>query len=431
MHLDSEPFHFRPYGLSSREAGPTGPEQTSNQTVALRFQIGLELAGPARKPFYIPIKRIYSREGSLILHIKFVRIRPLSNNRIIFTSLLFFMIYMVRRSGALGCMSVVTVAILIMISCSVAASDLPAGRSDAAVSTSDEFYALSTQSNSNSPDAFLASFSDGTFDIDYIRQSSPILIPSDLNELANGIYVPGPLNWSMSFSILSVFEFQNNGSASFGPEDSVISSVDISNERFTLSQPVCENTPGWGVRTTYTAISEDGLVTLIFVTNSNYVFYTLDGDIDPTEIHMSLRISRYNFSDESNAIGVRILIRSQSSAGMSYQESNDGISLNMTTAQPFAGGSIQWRNSMCVDGSTIELGAAGSWDDGTLTLSYPRANTLIQDVVFKVRSNMTFYADSDNLSPDPMLYLSGLGAASGIVVMSIAFVKRDRRSRNH
>ena len=86
---------------------------------------------------------------------------------------------------------------------------------------------------------------------------------------------------------------------------------------------------------------------------------------------------------------------------------------------------------MCVDGSTIELGAAGSWDDGTLTLSYPRANTLIQDVVFKVRSNMTFYADSDNLSPDPMLYLSGLGAASGIVVMSIAFVKRDRRSRNH
>jgi hypothetical protein len=329
-------------------------------------------------------------------------------------------------------MSVVAVAVLVVVSCSVTASDLPADRTGGGFWTPDQFSAVSIQSSSANPDAFLASFSDGTFNIDYIQQSSPSLRSIDLAELADGIYVPGPLNWRMSFSILEVFEFKNNGSDSFGPEDSVISSVDISNKRFTLPQPVVENTPGWGVKTTNTAISEDGLVTLVFVMNWDYVFYTLGDDIDPTEIHMSLRISRYNFSDESNAIGVRVSVRSQSSTGMSYQESNEGMLLNITTVQPFAGGSILWENGMYFDGSTtVGLGAAGSWDDGNLTLSYPKANTLIQDVVFKVRSNMTFYADSDDLSPDPVLYLSGLGAASGIVVMSIAFVKRDRRSRNH
>jgi hypothetical protein len=341
------------------------------------------------------------------------------------------MMEMAVGGASFACVPVVTIAVLVVLSCSVTAGDLPAGRTVYGFGTTDQFAALSVQSRSADPDAFLASFSEGEFSLDYIRQGSQSIVPDDLHELTEGIYVPGALNWSMGFSVLEVFEFRNSGSESFGPEDYVISSEDISNKKYTLSQPVTENTPGWGVRTTHTAISEDGLVTLVFVVNSDYAFFTLGEDIDPTEIHMSLRVSRYNLSDDGNAIGVAISVNSQSSAGMLYQESNEGTHLNITTDQPFSGGSVSWLNWVCIDGATVGLGAAASWSDGCLTLSYPRANTLIQDFVFKVRSNMTYYADSDDLSPDPVLYVSGLGAASILVIVSIGFAKRGRRLRNH
>ena len=209
------------------------------------------------------------------------------------------------------CVPVVTIAVLVVFSCSVSAGDLPAGRTVYGFGTIDRFAALSVQPRSADPDAFLASFSEGKFSIDYVRQDSQSIVPNDLHELTEGIYMPGPLNWSMVFSVLEVFEFRNNGSESFGPEDYVISSEDISKKKYTLSAPASENTPTWGVKTTYTATSEDGLITLIFVVNSDYAFFTLGEDIDPTEIHMSLRVSRYNLSDESNAIGVAISANSQ------------------------------------------------------------------------------------------------------------------------
>jgi len=328
-------------------------------------------------------------------------------------------------------MSIFAIAILVAFSASASASDLPAGRSVCGIWTPNQALELSVQSDSANPDAFLVSFSDGTFGIEYVRQDTPIQVPSDLNELASGIYEAGPLNWTLSLSILEIFEFKNNGSETFGPEDTVISSVDISEKGFSLTRPVAENTPNWGVKTTNTAISEDGLVTIVFITNTDYVFYTLDGDIDPTEIHMSLRISRYNFSQESDSLGLKISVKSQSSTGMIYQESSEGGSFNITTAQPFAGASISLKNSLYFDGTTaLGFVTARDWNGENLTISYPMANTLIQDIVFKVRSNMTYHTDPDSLAPDPVVYLSGLGAASGIIVASVALVKRGRYS-NH
>jgi len=330
-------------------------------------------------------------------------------------------------------MAIVTVAILVVLSGSAAANDYPLGRDGAGVAGLDQFSELSIQSGSKNPDAFLVSFSNWTFQIDYVKSGFKASKPFDMNEISKGIYLAGPMNWSMSFSILEVFEFKNNGSPSFGPEDTVISSVDIARENYTMLLPILtENTPNWGVRRAYTAISQDGLITLVFVTNTDYVFYDLGGDIDPTEIHLNVRISRYDFSEESNATGLKILVRSQSSAGISYQESNHGALLNITTSQPFAGGTIAWQSPGYVHGdSGGPPGFGSSWDNGNLTLSYPRANTLMQDIVFKVRSNLTYYTSPDSLSPNPVVYAAGLGAAAATIAVAVVLVKRGRQSRNH
>lgn len=327
---------------------------------------------------------------------------------------------------------IIVVAVLVVLSGSVAANDYPSGRYGSGVGSLDQFSEVSIQSDSKNPDAFLVSFSNWTFQIDYVKSGFEPSSPFDMNEIAKGIYVAGPMNWRMSFSILEVFEFKDNGSPSFGPEDTVISSVDIARENYTMLPPLTENTPNWGVRRTYTAISQDGLITLVFVTNSDYVYYDLGGDIDPTEIRLNVRISRYNFSEESNATGLRILVRSQSSAGMSYQESNHGALLNITTSQSFAGGTITWQSPGYVEGgSSGPPGFGSSWDNGNLTLSYPRANTLMQDIIFKVRSNLTYYTNPDSLSPDPVVYVAGLGAAAATIAVAVVVVKRGRQSRNH
>jgi hypothetical protein len=328
--------------------------------------------------------------------------------------------------------AVIMVAVLVVLSGSAAATGLVSGRNGFGTSSPDDFSQLSIQSDSKNPDAFLVSFFNWTFKIDYVKSGFEPSNPFDMNEIAKGIYVASPMNWRMSFSILEVFEFKNNGSPSFGPEDTVISSVDIARENYTMLPTSYENTPNWGVRQTYTAISQDGLVTLVFVTNSEYVFYDLGGDIDPTEIHLNVRISRYNFSEESNATGLKILVKSQSSAGISYQESNHGALLNITTSQPFAGGAIAWQSPGLVHGdSNGPPGFGSSWEDGNLTLSYPRANTLMQDIVFKVRSNLTYYTNPDSLSPNPVVYAAGLGAAAATITVAVVLVNRGRQSRNH
>jgi len=292
------------------------------------------------------------------------------------------------------------------------------------------FSELSFQSDTKNPDAYLASFSDWRFQIDYVKSG---IEPSSvyISDISKGIYTAGPMNWRMNFSILEVFEFKNNGSASFGPEDKVISSLDIADENYTVFSSYA-NTLNWGVRHTYTAISEDGLITLVFVTNTDYIFNDLGGDTDPTEIHLNVRISRYNLSDESDSIGLRIMVRSQSIGGVSYEESDKGASLNITTSEPYAGGSIAWENWVYVDGTpSPPWGAASSWDDGNLTLSYPRGNTIMQDIVFKVRSNLTFYSDPDTLNPSPTVYIVGLGTAASAIASTVVFVRHDRASRNH
>jgi len=337
---------------------------------------------------------------------------------------------MATNSVSFVFVAVVMVAVLFVLSGSAAATGIPYGRNQLGTSSLDDFSQLSIKSDSKNPDAFLVSFSDWKFQIDYVKSGFEPSSPFDMNEIAKGIYVAGPMNWRMSFSILEVFEFKNNGSPSFGPEDTVISSVDIAGENYTISSSYA-NTPNWGVKDTYTAISQDGLITLVFVTNSNYVFYDLGGDIDPTEIYLNVRISRYDFSEGSNATGLKILVKSQSSAGISYQESNHGALLNITTSQPFSGGTIAWQSPGYLHGdSGGPPGFGSSWDNANLTLSYPRANTLMQDIVFKVRSNMTYYTSPDSLNPDPVVYAAGLGAAAATITVAVVLVKR-RQSRNN
>lgn len=326
------------------------------------------------------------------------------------------------------CMAIATTFMLLAVSSSASANGLPSGRTGYGTASASGFSELSTQADSKNPDSFLVSFSDWTFQIEYVKSGYVIPDPVDMNEISKGIYSPGAMNWRMKFSILEVFEFNNTGDESFGPEDTVISSVDLSEENYTVFSSV-ENTPNWGVRNTFTAISQDGLMTLVFVIVSDYVFYDLGGDLDPTEINLNVRISRYAFSDESNALGLRIMIESQSSGGMSFQESNVAASLNASTSQPFAGGEVSVNKFVNADG--VEwLPSWTTWDEGNITCSYQRANTVMQNFVFKVRSNMTYHSPPDSLEPNASIYLIGLVAAAASITSAVMYVKRGRHQEN-
>ncbi len=321
-----------------------------------------------------------------------------------------------------------TMTLLLTASVSADSSRIPAGRTTDSTATTDGFATLSTPTSSLEHDAYLMSFSNGKFDIQYVSSGYSPPNPIDMTEVSRGIYTAGPMNWAMEFSITEVFEFKNNGSASFGPEDTVISRMNLANQTYFVSTSI-ENTPDWGVRNTFTALSQNGLVTLVFVTNSDFVFYDLGGDIDPREIHLNVRISRYNLSEASDAIGMKIMVKSQSSSGVAYEESQSGAALNITTSEAFAGGTISWHNFALIDG--VGGPQMGSWDGSNITLSYPRCNTTSQDLSFFVRSNLTYYDNPDILQPNPVLYLVGLGIAVAIVSVAIVFVKHGRGSRNH
>lgn len=323
------------------------------------------------------------------------------------------------------CLAVAVAAILIAVPGQASANDIPKGRSIWGVGGPEMFSELSFQTDTKNPDLYLASFSDWRFQIDYVKSG---IEPSSvyISDIATGIYTPGTMNWRMNLSVLEVFEFKNNGSASFGPEDTLISNVDIAGQNYSMFSSYA-NTLNWGVRETYTAVSEDGLVTLVFVTNTDYIFNDLGGDTDPTEIHLNVRISRYNFSNESDSIGLRVKVGSQSTMGIVFVESEKKDALNITTSEPFAGGLISWEKWAYVDGvASPPWGVSSSWEDGDLTLAYPKGNTIMHDIVFKVRSNMTYYTDPDSLNPNPTVYIVGLGMAATAVAVTVVLFRRGR-----
>jgi len=290
-----------------------------------------------------------------------------------------------------------------------------------------QFVELWGSSPPKANDSYLVSFSEGKFGIIYVKPGVSATGGSGLQDLKNRLYSGGPFNWKLELSFVELFVFQNNGDASFGPEDTVISHQNIANDTYELISKSM-NTANWGVMNTYTAISQDGLLSVEFVTASTFVLYDIGGEIDPRDIHMNVRISRYGLSAGGDSIGLRMLVRSQSSTGIHYEDGEFESTLNITTSSPYAGGLVDFSNLAYIDGVTRWAGQ--SWDGTNLTLSYPMANTTLQDFVFKVRSNITYY-ESTGVEPNPVLYAVGLGLATAAVATAVVLVTHRRRSRNH
>jgi len=329
--------------------------------------------------------------------------------------------------SSLGCAALAVCALLLSSSMQTSGDQIPADRMISGEAGQGQFVELSASSTPKENDSYLVSFSEGTFEIIYVKPGVTATGRGGLQDLRNHMYSSGPFNWKLEFSFVELFEFKNNGDPSFGPEDTVISHQDMANDTYALLSKYM-NTANWGAMNTYTAISQDGLLSLEFVTTSDFVLYDIGGEIDPRDIHMGVRISRYDFSAGGDSIGLRMLVRSESSTGIHFQTGGSESTLNITTSSPYAGGLVDFSNLAYIDG--IARWAGQSWDGANLTLSYPMANTTLQDFVFKVRSNITYY-ESTGIEPNPVLYAVGLGLATAAVATAVVLATRRRRSRNH
>jgi hypothetical protein len=330
--------------------------------------------------------------------------------------------------SSLGWAALAACALLLASSMQTSGDQIPADRTMSGEGDQGHFAELWASSTPKQNDSYLVSFSEGAFEIIYVKPGVTATSPPGLLDLRNQMYSSGPFNWKLEFSFVELFQFKNNGDPSFGPEDTVISHQDLANEIYALLPPKHMNTANWGVMNTHTAISQDGLLSLEFVTTNDFVPYDIGGEIDPRDIHMSVRISGYDLSAGSDSIGLRMLVRSQSSTGIHFQNEGSESTLNITTSSPYAGGLVDLSNLAYIDGITRWAGQ--SWDGTNLTLSYPMANTTLQEFVFKVRSNITYY-ESAGIEPNPVLYAVGLGLATAAVATAIVLATRRRRSRNH
>jgi len=329
--------------------------------------------------------------------------------------------------SSLGCAAIAVCALLLVSSMQTGGDPIPSDRMISGEAGQGQFVELWGSSTPKQNDSYLVSFSEGTFKIIYVKPGVTATGRSGLQDIGNQMYSSGPFNWKLEFSFVELFVFQNNGDPSFGPEDTVISHHDMANDTYELLSKSM-NTANWGLMRTYTAISQDGLLSLEFVTTSDFVLYDIGGEIDPRDIHMSVRISRYGLSAGADSIGLRMLVRSQSSTGIHYENGGSESTLNITTSSPYAGGLVDFSNLAYIDGVTRWAGQ--SWDGANLTLSYPMANTTLQNFVFKVRSNITYY-ESTGVEPNPVLYAVGLGLATASLATAVVLATRGRRSRNH
>ncbi len=304
-------------------------------------------------------------------------------------------------------LSAVLVFAMIVAASSAAAEDVELDREVSVSEESDSFHAVSDSQGFKVNDRFDLIFDEGTLSLWYTENTSA----SD------------PPSWELEMSFERLFTFADDGNGRFDSGETVVNSLDMSDTSYSLAYSTAP-LPDGGHKTTITAASEEGILTLVFVITTSP---TVVGEvaISPSDVKLDIRISGLELSGEADHFGLGMSVDADTESTVDLEGIDGSEQLNLT--QSSLGGFFRWADNASVDG--VEQSVGATWFDETLTLSYPVGQLIVHDPVIGIRSMAPSSGSLVALKSigEPLLYGVGLALATAAVLGAVAI----RTRKNH
>jgi len=304
-------------------------------------------------------------------------------------------------------LSIMVFLTLLGATASVVADEIELDRQVSVSEGSDSFHAVSDSHGFSVNDRFDLIFDEGTLSLWYTEDVS----------------ASNPLSWKLEISFAELFSFADDGNGRFDSGDTVVSSLDLSDASYSLTYSTV-SIPEGGNKTTVTAVSEDGVLTLVFVITTSA---TLVGEvpISPSDVKLDIRISGFDLAGEADHIGLSMSIDADMESTIDFVGIDGSSQLNLT--QSDLGGFFRWADDASVDGVHGPVGA--TWIDEELTFSYLAGELIVHDPVIGVRSIAPSSGLIVDVTPigDPLLYGVGFALAAAAILGAVAV----RNRKNH
>lgn len=304
-------------------------------------------------------------------------------------------------------LSIVMFLTLVGAAGSVIADEMELDRHVSVSEESDSFHAVSGSQGFNVNDRFDLIFDEGSLSLWYTEDTS----------------ASSPPLWEFELSFEELISFVDNGNGRFDSGDTVVSTLDMSESSYSLTYSTAP-LPHGGNKTTVTAISENGLLTLVFVITSSP---TVVGQvpISPSDVKLDIRISGSELEGEADHIGLGMSVDADTESTVDLEDIGGSRQLNLTHSS--LGGFFRWADSASVDGVQRPVGV--TWVDGTLTLSYQAGELIVHDPIIGIRSMAPLSGRSVVVEPigDPLLYGVGLALSTAAIFGAVAI----RGRKNH
>lgn len=309
-----------------------------------------------------------------------------------------------RLSALLSTMMFLT---LVGAAGSVVADEIELDRHVSVSEESDSFHAVSDSQGFKVNDRFDLIFDEGSLSLWYTEDTS----------------ASNPPLWEFEMSFVELISFVDDGNGRFDSGDAVVSTLDISESSYSLTYSTAP-LPDGGNKTTVTAVSESGVLTLVFVITSSP---TVVGEvpISPSDVKLDIRISGLELAGEADHIGLGMSVDADMESTVDLEDIDGSRQLNLT--QSSLGGFFRWADNASVDGVQRPVGV--TWVNGTLTLSYQAGELIVHDPVIGIRSIAPLSGQFVAVKPigDPLLYGVGLALATAAILGAVAI----RTRKNH
>lgn len=307
----------------------------------------------------------------------------------------------------LALLSLAAVIAMIVAAFSTAADEIELEREVSISEESDSFHAVSDSQGFNVNDRFDLIFDDGTVSLWYTEDTSA----SD------------PPSWELDLAFETLFTFEDNGNDRYDGEDIIVNTLELDDTTYSLTHSATI-LPDGGNKTTITASSEGGILTLVFVITTSPTSVDTVA-ISPSDVKLDIRISGLDIQGGADHVGLGISVDADLESSVDLEEVDDSSQLNLT--QSSLGGFFRWADSAFVDGVQRPVGA--TWFDETLTLSYPSGQLVVHDPIIGIRSMAPLSGSLVKLGPigEPLLYGLGLALATGVILGAVAI----RTRKNH